>query len=107
MAYKSKVEFFIFIYLIISLLFGKSSFILILAYGNFLRIKYAMSLYMVRALGEVNYYIIYKLNHPSIPGAIRIFYDKIQNFCSYLVRFWDINIYLNRVNYWYLIHIYI
>ena len=84
---KAKVEVFIIIYIIIMVLIGSQSFILILFYGNFLRIKYMVNLSTQYAFANINNWIQTKIvNNPSVPGIVKLVVEKLRIVCGYLTK---------------------
>ena len=84
---KAKVEVFIIIYIIIMVIIGNQSFILVLFYGNFLRIKYMVNLSTQYAFTNVNNWIQTKIiNNPSVPGILKVVIEKLRGVCGYLTK---------------------
>ena len=84
---KAKVEVFIMLYIIMMVILGNQSLILILFYGNFLRIKYIINPNTQNAFADINNWIQTKImNNPAIPGILKIVVEKMRSFFGYLVK---------------------
>lgn len=83
---KAKLEVYQLGFIIFFSLLGQGSLLLLLLYGNFLRIKYALNSFTQLAFAEMNYWIEGKINGPSCPGFVRTIVQKIRAVCAYLVK---------------------
>eukprot|EP01016_Furgasonia_blochmanni_P052391 TRINITY_DN8345_c0_g4_i1.p1 TRINITY_DN8345_c0_g4~~TRINITY_DN8345_c0_g4_i1.p1 ORF type:complete len:342 (+),score=78.76 TRINITY_DN8345_c0_g4_i1:65-1090(+) len=87
MIQKAQIEIFMFLYSIIhgALYAGLAVILIVLFYGNFLRVKYMINNFTQYAFTQIDDYcntIVYRG-----PAPIRYVYGKIRQFCKYLVTF--------------------
>lgn len=83
---KAKLEVYQLGFIVLFSILGQGSLLLLLLYGNFLRIKYVLNSFTQLAFGEINYWIEGKINSPSCPGIVRMVVQKIRSLCAYLVK---------------------
>ena len=97
---KAKVEVFIMLYIIMTLILGnKFSLIMILFYGNFLRMKYIVDPNTRTAFANINNWIEAKImNDPATPPKLKIIVEKMRLFFGYLVKFTKKKVFLNFIN---------
>ena len=83
---KAKSEVFMTLFLIFGCIVGLYSFLILIFYGNYLRMKYMISNNLQYGFREVNASILRILAKPFVPGLFRFAYEKIRSLCSYLVK---------------------
>jgi len=84
---KAKVEIFIFAYILLFCIMGNQSFLLLIFYANYLRIKYVINYFTQTAFGELNSWLESKvISNPSVPGVVKMIVGKLRDLGGYLTK---------------------
>ena len=83
---RAKLEVLEIAFILILTIAGKSSLVLVLLYGNFIRIKYMLNEFTKIACAEMNQWLDKITNNPACPGIVKLLVQKFRGLCGYLTK---------------------